>query len=259
MASSKLSRIHAAWNEYSSFITRKDTSLRDIDINGLISSFFCPGPFYYYIIDFSTLSYIYIHPNIKEVFGVAPESFSIEALIGRAHPDDIAHAANGEKMAFDFMMNHIPVEKRKKYKIAYCVRLKAANGSYKLFQQQALTLTLDEEGRLGKVLGFHTDISHITTTNNYKVSFIGLDGEPSYLDLDPLKMVNGVEPIRAPFSKREVEIIKLLAEGFIAKSIAEKLFISVETVKTHQKNILSKSGCKSTLELVSKCIREGLI
>ena len=43
-------------------------------------------------------------------------------------------------------------------------------------------------------------------------------------------------------SEREVEIIKLIAEGFINKEIANKLFLSTHTVNTHRKNIMSKLG-----------------
>lgn len=256
---SKESKIYAAWNEYRSVITQKETSLKGLEIDELISSFFCPGPFYYYIFDFPSLSYSYIHPNLQEIFGKDPGSFYAEDLLSLVHPQDVLHMVNGEKMAFEFIIKNLPLAKRKKYKISYCLRLKTATGAYKLFQQQAVALTLDENGNLGKVLGVHTDISHLTTTNNYKVSFIGLEGEPSYFNLDPLEYLDGIAPSKMPYSKRETEIIKLLAEGFTAKEISDKLSISYATVSTHQKNILAKSDCKNTIELVASCIRDGLI
>lgn len=58
---------------------------------------------------------------------------------------------------------------------------------------------------------------------------------------------------------REQEIMRLLAEGFSAKEIAEKLFISPKTVENHRYNIMSKLGLHSTIELVRYAARLGLI
>jgi len=49
---------------------------------------------------------------------------------------------------------------------------------------------------------------------------------------------------------REIEIIKLLSQGFDTIEIAEKLFISKHTVSTHRKNILNKTGVNNTTQLV---------
>lgn len=230
-----------------------------MNVDEVIGSFFCPGPFYFYIFDFPTFSFSYLQPNLKEIFGADPESFTTDDFLSRVHPDDISHMANAEKMAFDFIIKHKPLEKRKKYIISYCLRMKMANGSYKLFLQQAMALTLDQEGNLGKVVGVQTDISHITTFNNYKISLIGIDGEPSFYNVDPQDVLDNLAPSGSPFTNREMEILKLLAEGFSPKEISEKLFIASGTVLTHKKNLLSKSNCKNSIELVAKCIREGLI
>lgn len=65
--------------------------------------------------------------------------------------------------------------------------------------------------------------------------------------------------LRLNFTTREFEIINLLAEGNSAKEIADELFVSVDTVKTHRKNILKKTEAKNTIALVATCIRKGLI
>ncbi|ADR20313.1 hypothetical protein MATR_20700 [Marivirga tractuosa] len=52
------------------------------------------------------------------------------------------------------------------------------------------------------------------------------------------------------FTSREIEIIKLLAAGKSSSEIAEILFISPQTVSKHRSNILKKSGCKSSTELI---------
>lgn len=52
------------------------------------------------------------------------------------------------------------------------------------------------------------------------------------------------------FSPRELEIIKLVADGNESKEIAEKLFLSINTIDTHRKNILKKSGLKDFSSLI---------
>ena len=60
-------------------------------------------------------------------------------------------------------------------------------------------------------------------------------------------------------SKRELDILKLISEGFNSAEIAEQLFISDATVRTHRKNILSKTNYKNTAQLVKSCIIQGII
>ena len=50
---------------------------------------------------------------------------------------------------------------------------------------------------------------------------------------------------------REIEIIKLLAQGMSSSQIAAKLFISENTVETHRRNILRKTNSHSTVELIN--------
>lgn len=60
-------------------------------------------------------------------------------------------------------------------------------------------------------------------------------------------------------TEREVEVIKLFAEGLSFKDIAEQLFISIRTVETHKKNILTKLKLKSTVDLVKYAILNGIV
>lgn len=59
--------------------------------------------------------------------------------------------------------------------------------------------------------------------------------------------------------EREMEIIKLIAEGFSNKEVADKLFLSTHTVTTHRKNIMAKLGVNNTAGLVLFAVRENLV
>lgn len=58
---------------------------------------------------------------------------------------------------------------------------------------------------------------------------------------------------------REIEIIRFIADGFTNGEIAEKLFLSVVTVDTHRKNILSKLQLKNTATLVKYAVEHKLL
>lgn len=51
-------------------------------------------------------------------------------------------------------------------------------------------------------------------------------------------------------SIREIEVLSLIMQGLTNNEIAEKLFISYETVKSHRKNILEKTGARNTAALI---------
>jgi len=52
-------------------------------------------------------------------------------------------------------------------------------------------------------------------------------------------------------SVREIEVLGLIMQGYTNNDIAEKLFISFETVRSHRKNILLKTGAKNTASLIN--------
>jgi DNA-binding NarL/FixJ family response regulator len=62
-----------------------------------------------------------------------------------------------------------------------------------------------------------------------------------------------------PLSIREVEIVQLIAKGFIAKEIAESLHLSTHTVYTHRKNIMKKLQLHTPSELMLYAINHGLL
>jgi DNA-binding NarL/FixJ family response regulator len=58
---------------------------------------------------------------------------------------------------------------------------------------------------------------------------------------------------------RELEVLKLIAEAYTSKQIADELFISIKTVDRHRQNILEKLGMRDRVELTRYAIKRGLI
>jgi DNA-binding NarL/FixJ family response regulator len=60
-------------------------------------------------------------------------------------------------------------------------------------------------------------------------------------------------------SKREMEVLRLFAEGFTNQEIADKLFISIRTVESHKNHIMQRLELKSSVDLVKFAIRNNLV
>jgi len=65
------------------------------------------------------------------------------------------------------------------------------------------------------------------------------------------------EPVQ--LSQRELEIIKLIAEGNTNVQIAEKLFLSNHTINTHRKNVMAKLGVNNTAAIVLFAVKTKLV
>jgi DNA-binding NarL/FixJ family response regulator len=73
------------------------------------------------------------------------------------------------------------------------------------------------------------------------------------------RAVRGEATPSDPLTPRELEVVKLVAEGNTSDEIAEALFISKKTVEHHRSNILEKLGMRDRVELTRYAIRRGLV
>ncbi|MGR3810270.1 LuxR C-terminal-related transcriptional regulator [Jiulongibacter sp. NS-SX5] len=65
--------------------------------------------------------------------------------------------------------------------------------------------------------------------------------------------------IKNLLSKRELEVLKLVAQEYSSAQIAEQLFLSVSTVDSHRKNIMIKLGVDNIVGLIKVAVQNGLI
>ena len=74
--------------------------------------------------------------------------------------------------------------------------------------------------------------------------------------LQPQKLLELVLP--DGLSKREVEVLKLVAKGFTNKDVGKLLHISPKTVAVHLGNVYEKAGCANRTEATAYAYREGI-
>ncbi|MGN6509912.1 MAG: LuxR C-terminal-related transcriptional regulator [Chitinophaga sp.] len=247
----EIRKLFKVWEHEMKAVEKTDIPHR---FDEIVSSVFTAGPSYFYVIDFFDMTVSHMSDMVKNIHGLDAATATFQDILNQMHPDDIPFVEKAEA-AIIRKFQKIGWDKLMKYKGSYCFRMKTAGGAYRLFLHQHLVLTLDANGGYAKALNIHTDISHITTANNYKVSLIGLEAEPSYFDMQVTDPLAGA----LHYTRREMEVLRLISEGLTTLQIAERLHLAMDTVKNHRRNILSKAGMKNTAELIRHCMLNGLI
>ncbi|MDM9631103.1 response regulator [Robiginitalea aurantiaca] len=67
------------------------------------------------------------------------------------------------------------------------------------------------------------------------------------------------EGTRPMITKREIEVLKLIAEEYTTQEIADQLFVSTNTVATHKRNLFVKMDVKNSVGMIKKAVDWGLI
>ena len=137
---------------------------------------------------------------------------------------------------------------KQEYKEVMILALSTFNqGSYmtKMMQQGA-------SGYLLKNVGKAELIEAIQTVSKGGIYFSFEAGKTYKTTLEKLSR----QPV---ITKREKEILKLIVAGFTNLQIGQQLFISVDTVDSHRKNLHTKLNVKNTALLIKVAIEEGLL
>lgn len=222
-----------------------------------LSSIFHVGPYYYYFFDLTTAEFLYVSPEIKEILGYKNTEISVRDFLSYIHPEDAPYFLKFEEKVSEFYAR-LHIEQVLKYKVSYDYRVKNKSGDYIRILHQVICVKHCNQGNVLQTLGVHTNINHIKPDGTPNLSFIGLNKEPSFYDIE-IDTLPRLAASKNIFTKRELEIIRLIANGMSTLQIAETLFISEYTVGVHRKNILRKWKNKSMTQLISEAVKSGWI
>ncbi|MBH1959600.1 MAG: response regulator transcription factor [Flavobacteriia bacterium] len=245
------------WNRHPGFLQSKTEIYRAPSIEKIIAEIFSVGEHYYYTLHMTDSSISSHHPNLLKMHGFANPPTHLGDIIGLIHPDDMTFVEEAELMTVE-KIREIGFEHMMQLKSSYCFRLRMASGAYEMFHHQSVHTLKSESGHLLEAVNIHTNINHLAPRNNYHVLVSGIGGRNDFHQMRWAKRHNDMAETQ-PLSKRELEIVALLAKGLNTRSISEKLYISQHTVKTHRKNILSKTQCKNSSELICLAFEQGYV
>jgi NarL family two-component system response regulator LiaR len=94
--------------------------------------------------------------------------------------------------------------------------------------------------------------------NNYRIETVIVEKEV-YITKNNDFVLNTALIAELELSKRELEVLDLMAQGYSNEEIASKIFVSLSTVKTHNQNLFVKLDVKRRTQAIEKAKRLNLI
>ncbi|QNF31968.1 PAS domain-containing protein [Adhaeribacter swui] len=228
-----------------------------IQSNPLLQTFLNMGACVTWIIDLRTLRFPFISSNVKQLVGYDVQQFlgqGVPFISQIMHPRDLPKAAKLANIIWDFLLA-VPPAQRQNYKFNGDYRIVKPDGSVVRVLEQNSILQLDRKGNITHLLGAVSDITHWKKTDDSIVSITCTEDDTCFF----CSSDDAYLKPQVMLSKREKEIVRLIAEGYNSKFIADKLFISFHTVNTHRQNIIEKTHTKNTSGLVQFAVCHGLI
>jgi DNA-binding CsgD family transcriptional regulator len=243
------------WREISKH-TAVDSFPLEMEIHKKLPNIFHFGEYYYYIFNCLEAKIEFVSDSMCAILGHEKSYFSVENLPEMIHPDDFPYFVAFERKVTEFF-TQLPPEQVMSYKVSYDYRMRKSNGDYARILHQTTTIQSDHNGAVIRVLGVHTDITKLKKEFGSTLSFIGLNGYPTYEDVDAEFMMSNLP--NSTLSTREREVLKYLLQGKTSMQIANLMYISKATVDRHRKNMLKKTNTKSTAELSVRSIQENWV
>lgn len=230
------------------------------------ASMFALGNSYLYIVNLHNFQLEYISESVELFVSKKVEDIKLEDLLQTVLPEEIDNIHLKSKVISDFYTSFLDKDSVLDYKNMFSYRMRDENEKIRTMLYQAIPLSVLENGMPEHVLCIQTDVSHLKVTSTGAVSFIKMNAGKSYFNVDvskgkfdPKACEGNNNDLSKLLSEREREIIIRFSRGLNAEQIAKELNLSPHTVKTHRRNVLQKSGCTNTTELVAKCLTNGLI
>jgi DNA-binding CsgD family transcriptional regulator len=209
------------------------------------------------VLDLKTGNYLLKSSRFTSLLGYSgledPESDDLELFHGIIHPEDLPFVLDTEYEAFFFYKN-LPVSEKKDYKLVYDFRVKSIKGVYMRIMHQFVILEQDRSGKSWLALLVTDILSEVATDDKPQRRMLNIRTGKLYFFHEDEKSTSG-----KLLTKRETEVMGLIAQGFDSQNISDKLFISVNTVNNHRQNILSKTRSANTTQALLYAKTIGIV
>ena len=192
----------------------------------------------YFLFGNETCCFLFIDSNYESFTGYLPKEHQqggLDFWFSKVHPDD--RKMLGDRIVESLRIPKTTVDKRPDPQILN-YRFKKGTGEWIWMQHAVYNLSYNHHGKPNKVL--HR--LRLLDVLKYPAEQINTIRKISLKDLREL---NNLTP-------REKQVLKLIAEGFSTKMIADMLHISINTVETHRRHLLEKLAAKNSMELIKK-------
>lgn len=218
------------------------------------------GTYFWFIPDNKNVTIVDSSDNIHELTSFKKDEWKQyypEFLSIVMHPEDYVYFLGSVGYMIKYLES-FPNKERKNYRFNIYARIKDKNQDYRWMVIQFPRIVYNEEGKAMSSLIVLSDLSHFNIVNQPIMSLIDTSNnrKPFYKAQFEKKQ----ETLNfASITKREREILSLMIKGSNSPQIAEKLFISYNTVENHKRNLRQKTDCKTAAELVYFVMKNNLL
>jgi DNA-binding CsgD family transcriptional regulator len=207
---------------------------------------------FFYMGDLLQMKLLFTSSGSLDIIGVDPDQLDLSTFITRVHPEDRERyslaRAHVIKSGYELLIKHSGTTLLSSH-----FRQRNVSGNYFNLLFQAYSFYTETPGKTIYTMLLLTDLSSFNIDKHGYHYYSGDDPALFRYPDDELLKIGHV------FSGREFDIIKLIADGMGSEQIADKLFLSVNTVNTHRRNILKKTKKSTTHDLVIELRERGIL
>jgi len=217
---------------------------------------------FFALCNYVTGQYEYVSETIKDNLGYDVRNYTPEQLT--EFTGKVIHEKHGAFMVKTFVpifgeyiRKHATAKTGLDFRFTICCKLRNIYGDYHWYLLDTAVVQADDTGFPITTLITCTNIHYFKKDECLHYSILQKNSDGVYEVV--LEGVGNDEINEYNLTPREIQVINLIGQGYSNKKIAEKLVISVHTVQTHRKRIISKVKCQGTAELTNFAFSRGLL
>lgn len=214
-----------------------------------------------YLMDYTTGKYVTVSKTVKTTLGYEPEHFTnggLDFTLEHYHKADLQ--LFNEEIFPDRLavLKKIPPAEHVNYIFSYNFRFRNKEKKDVNVLQRNCFIKSDDKGNPLMSLGMVMTIDHYKSCNPVVQVIEKIDNDSKEFQTVYKKAFYLHEEDKI-FTKREKEVLLWMADGLTSREIAEKLFVSENTVINHRRNMQEKSNTKNAAGLVGFALRQSII
>lgn len=210
------------------------------------------------VFDPSSLEYLFVSNNTKASLGHPPRFWKeggFRKHLTLIHPDEVEANIHFHEIGMS-MYKNTPLDQKLAFKMCMDMRMRCKNGSFRKFARTSLPFATDSEGNVLAWLNSYQDITHLK--KNSSICFFVQEGDMLVRIFRYTLETNDYERI-PPFTRREQEVLKGMAEGLDTNALADRLSLTPTTVAAHRRRLVEKTAAFNPESMVTYLTVVGVL
>jgi DNA-binding CsgD family transcriptional regulator len=206
------------------------------------------------IFDFCKRQIVFYSSNFGRLLGYAPsdyEALGQDFFAEKIHPED-ARRLSFSGVSVMKIFSSFSSDEKLNHKVINEYRMLNAENQYVRMIEQYQVLELDRKGQIWLTLNIVDVSPNQGAAEESKSQLLNFRTGK----IIPMEIT---QTVQHELTKREVQILKMVKDGYLSKEISNRLSISLHTVNTHRQRFLEKLGANNSLEAIMFASKFGLL